>query len=57
MPAQETRISLDHVLEKAQGDNWQYALDADNLKMEFHNPNSNRETVQMRHPDLRETIE
>jgi len=51
--AQETRISLDHVVEKAIGNNWQRALDADNLRMEFHNPNSYRETIQSRHPDLR----
>jgi hypothetical protein len=51
--AQEWRISLDHILEKAQGDNWQRALDSSNLKMEFQNPNSYREAVQARHPDLR----
>lgn len=51
--AQEFRISLDHILEKAQGNNWQYALDPDNLRMEFQNPNSYREAIQARHPDLR----
>jgi hypothetical protein len=28
----EFSISLDHILEKAQGDNWKKALDADNLR-------------------------
>ncbi len=51
---EEIRISVDHVLEKAIGDNWQKALDADNLHMEFQTPNSYREIIQMRHPELRE---
>ena len=54
IPVEETRISLDHVLEKAQGDNWKKALDADNLKMEFARPNTEREIKQMRHPELRQ---
>jgi hypothetical protein len=53
MSAQEFRISLDHILEKAIGDNWMRALDADNLRMEFQNPNSYREAIQARHPELR----
>jgi len=53
IPAEGTRLSLDHILEKAQGNNWQKALDADNLEMTFQDPNSMREIVQMRHPDLR----
>jgi hypothetical protein len=46
-------LSLDHVQEKAQADNWQRALDADNLKFEFASPNTERENSQMRHPELR----
>ena len=53
VPTQELRVSLDHVNEKAIGDNWQRAIDADNLAFEFQNPNSFREIVQMRHPELR----
>jgi hypothetical protein len=49
IPIQERRISLDHIAEKAQGDNWTRALDADNLELTFHNPNSFREIVQRRH--------
>jgi hypothetical protein len=49
----EVRISLDHIEEKAQGNNWQLALDADNLEFTFAGPNSDREIVQMRHPELR----
>lgn len=53
IPVQETRVSLDHIREKAIGDNWRYALDAENLKMTFQNPNTLREITQMRHPELR----
>jgi hypothetical protein len=53
IPKQEYRVSLDHSFEKARGDNWMRALDADNLVFEFHNPNSYREIVQMRHVELR----
>lgn len=53
IPVEETRISLDHVQEKAQGDNWKKALDADNLRFEFARPNTEREVKQMRHPELR----
>jgi hypothetical protein len=45
---QERRISLDHNLEKALGENYRKAVDADNLTFELHNPNSNRETVQVK---------
>ncbi|MCD0449192.1 pre-toxin TG domain-containing protein [Actinocorallia sp. API 0066] len=45
---QERRVSLDHNLEKALGENHRRALDADNLTFELHNPNSDRETVQVR---------
>lgn len=45
---QERRISLDHIEEKAQGENWQKALDADNLELMFHNANSWKEIVQMK---------
>jgi hypothetical protein len=48
IPIQERRISLDHTLEKALGENYRRAIDADNLVFEFHNPNSNRETVQVK---------
>lgn len=46
---QERRISLDHILEKAQGENWEKALDADNLEMMFQNANSWKEIVQVKH--------
>lgn len=46
---QERRVSLDHVDEKAQGDNWQKALDPDNLEFMFQNANSEKEIVQVRH--------
>jgi len=49
----ETTISLDHKEEKAIGDNWKKALDADNLQMEFAMPNTDRENRQARHPELR----
>jgi hypothetical protein len=48
IPIQERRVSLDHNLEKALGENYRQAIDADNLTFEFHNPNSNRETVQVK---------
>jgi hypothetical protein len=52
-PVTETRVSLDHVQEKAIGNNWTRALDADNLRMEFAMPNTYREILQARHPELR----
>lgn len=45
----EITVSLDHVKEKAQGDNWRHALDADNLELTFSMPNTNREVIQVRH--------
>jgi hypothetical protein len=45
---QERRISLDHILEKAQGDNWKKALDADNLELMFQNANAWKEIVQVK---------
>ena len=54
VPDQEIRISLDHVSELAQGQNWRRALDADNLEFEFQMPNTFREIVQMRHSNLRQ---
>ncbi|MFE5720435.1 pre-toxin TG domain-containing protein [Streptomyces erythrochromogenes] len=45
---QERRVSLDHNLEKALGENHRLALDANNLTFQLHNPNSNRETVQVK---------
>lgn len=53
IPRTDRSISLDHVEEKAQGTGWQKALDADNLRMEFAMPNTEREIKQMRHPELR----
>jgi hypothetical protein len=53
-PITEQRVSLDHSAEKAIGNNWTKALDADNLKMEFAMPNTYREIVQTRHPELRQ---
>lgn len=53
---QERRISLDHIEEKAQGDNWKKALDADNLELMFHNPNSWKEIVQVKFK-MREPVE
>ncbi|WP_297324639.1 DUF4157 domain-containing protein [Nitrosomonas sp.] len=52
---QELRISLDHVDEKAIGENWRKAINADNLRMEFQNPNSFRESIQKKFPELRPT--
>lgn len=45
---QERRISLDHIDEKAQGENWKRALDADNLELMFQNANSWKEIVQVK---------
>jgi hypothetical protein len=45
---QERRISLDHIEEKAQGENWRKALDADNLELMFQNANSWKEIVQVK---------
>ncbi len=49
----EVRVSLDHLAEKAIGENWRQALDASNLQMEFAMPNTYREIIQARHPELR----
>lgn len=49
--AAELTVSLDHVVERAA--DWQRALDANNLRFEFAAPNTDREIVQMRHPELR----
>ena len=48
IPIQERRVSLDHNLEKALEENYKRAIGADNLTLELHNPNSNRETVQVK---------
>ncbi len=53
-PVTETRVSLDHLAEKAIGNNWTKALDADNLQMEFAMPNTYREITPTRHPELRQ---
>jgi len=47
----DTVVSLDHVIEKSR--DWKKALDADNLRFEFSRPNTYRETIQSRHPELR----
>jgi hypothetical protein len=49
----ERSVSLDHIEEKGQGQGWRKALDADNLRMEPAMPNTHRENIQMRHPELR----
>lgn len=49
----ERSISLDHIEEKGQGSGWRKALDADNLRLEFAMPNTHREIIQMRHPEMR----
>jgi hypothetical protein len=51
LPVEQVRVSLDHVVEKS-ADSLR-ALDAENLQLEFHDANSMREIVQMRHPELR----
>jgi hypothetical protein len=48
VPGNEIKVSLDHVEEKAQGENWKKAVSADNLQFEFLSPNSFREAVQVR---------
>jgi hypothetical protein len=50
-PDYEKIISLDHMTEIRA--DFSKALDSANLKMEFSGPNSMREIVQSRHPDLR----
>jgi hypothetical protein len=49
VPDEEIRVSLDHIAEKAIGDNWRRAIDPDNLSFEFQSPNSFREIIQRRH--------
>jgi hypothetical protein len=51
--AAESRLSLDHKDEKAIGDNWKKALDAENIQLEFEMANKERENYQQRHPELR----
>lgn len=51
--ATEIRVSLNHIVDRAIGDNWRRALDADNLRMELSMPNTYREIIQARHPALR----
>jgi hypothetical protein len=48
LTAQERRVSLDHIQEKAQGENWKKALDADNLELMFQNANAWKEIVQVK---------
>jgi hypothetical protein len=45
----DTKMSLDHSAEKAQGENWKKAVDGDNLAFEFADPNTFREIWQVRH--------
>jgi hypothetical protein len=45
----DVKVSLDHIDEKAQGDNWKRAIDGDNLRFEFADPNTFREIWQVRH--------
>jgi len=42
-----------HLAEKAIGENWRQALDANNLQMELAMPNTYWEIIQARHPELR----
>lgn len=49
----DTRVTLGHIQEKAQGENWRQALDAHNLRFELHHANTDQEIRQMRHPELR----
>jgi hypothetical protein len=51
LPDEQVRVSFDHIVEKASDPT--QALDASNLRQEFHDPNSSRETIQMRHRELR----
>jgi hypothetical protein len=46
VPLTQRRISLDHINEKAFGDNWRFALDADNLEFQPAAPNSFRDSMQ-----------
>ncbi|HVE34921.1 MAG TPA: hypothetical protein VNC18_15270 [Gemmatimonadaceae bacterium] len=46
LAVEERRISLDHSVEKAIGQNWKKALDGDNLVFEFHRNNSYRDSTQ-----------
>ena len=54
VPWTERKLNLDHVAEKAIGDNWKHALDGDNLKLETQGGNQNREAKQARHGELRQ---
>jgi hypothetical protein len=51
LPDEQVRVSLDHIVEKASDP--AQALDASDLRLEFHDPNSTREIIQMRHHELR----
>ena len=46
LPLAQRLVSLDHIQEKAFGDNWRYALDANNLQFEPAAPNSWRDSMQ-----------
>lgn len=48
LPVEELRISLDHLAEKAVGENWRRILDPDNLALVPSAPNTAREVEQAR---------
>lgn len=48
LPIEQRRVSLDHLRERALGDNWRHALDADQLALIPSAPNSARESTQVR---------
>lgn len=49
----ERKITLDHLREKAIGDNWEHALDPTNLELQPQGANQYREAKQARLPELR----
>ncbi len=53
IPIKERTVSLDRIQEQAQQGNGSPALDADNIRFEFHQPKYEREAIQQRHPELR----
>lgn len=53
IPWYERKLNLDHIREKAIGDNWLHALDANNLELAPQGANQYREAKQARLPQLR----
>lgn len=47
------RNNIQRTSEALRDNNWTKALEADNLRMEFAMPNTYREIIQARHPELR----